>query len=92
MKTQVHVVISGRVQGVWFRAGTKEKADELGLTGWVKNMSTGDVEAVFEGDEPAVREMLVWCRRGPPLAKVTAVKETQNQYSGAFPDFSVLRK
>lgn len=92
MKTQVHVVISGRVQGVWFRAGTKEKADELGLTGWVKNTSTGDVEAVFEGDEPAVREMLVWCRRGPPLAKVTAVKETQNQYSGVFPDFSVLQK
>jgi acylphosphatase len=92
MKTQMHVVISGRVQGVWFRAGTKEKADELGLTGWVKNTSTGDVEAVFEGDEPAVREMLVWCRRGPPLAKVTAVKETQNQYSGAFPDFSILRR
>jgi acylphosphatase len=60
MKTQMHVVISGRVQGVWFRASTKEKADELGLTGWVKNNSKGDVEAVFEGDESAVREIIAW--------------------------------
>ncbi len=89
MNIQMHVVISGRVQGVWFRASTKEKADELGLTGWVRNTPLGDVEAVFEGDEASVRAMLAWCRRGPPLAKVTTVKETQGQYSGAFSGFSV---
>ncbi len=89
MNIQMHVVISGRVQGVWFRASTKEKADELGLTGWVRNTPRGDVEAVFEGDEASVREMLAWCRRGPPLAKVTTVKETQSQHSGAFSGFSV---
>jgi acylphosphatase len=92
MKTQAHVVISGRVQGVWFRASTKDKADELGLTGWVKNTARGDVEAVFEGEECTVREMLDWCWRGPPLAKVTAVKETRKPFSGIFSDFSVLRK
>jgi len=91
MKTQMHVVISGRVQGVWFRASTKEKADELGLTGWVRNTPKGDVEAVFEGEESVVREMLSWCRKGPALAKVTAVKETLAAYSGLFSDFSVLR-
>jgi acylphosphatase len=92
VKTQVHVVISGRVQGVWFRASTKEKADELGLTGWVKNTTRGEVEAVFEGEESTVREMLDWCWRGPPLAKVTVVKETKKPFSGMFPDFSVLHK
>jgi acylphosphatase len=91
MKTQAHVVIAGRVQGVWFRASTKEKADALGLTGWVKNTTRGDVEAVFEGEEGAVREMLDWCWRGPPLAKVTAVKETRKPFTGVFSEFSVLR-
>jgi acylphosphatase len=92
MKTQAHVIISGRVQGVWFRASTKEKADELGLTGWVRNTAKGDVEALFEGDEAAVAEMLAWCWKGPSLAEVTAVKETRNPFSGTFPDFSVIHK
>jgi acylphosphatase len=91
MKTQAHVVISGRVQGVWFRASTKEKADELGLTGWVKNTARGDVEAVFEGEEEVVRAMLDWCWRGPPLAKVTTVKETRKPFTATFSEFSVLR-
>jgi len=92
MKTQVHVMISGRVQGVWYRASTKEKADELALTGWVKNTAKGDVEAVFEGEEPAVNEMIAWCWKGPPLAQVTAVTETKKLYRGLFSDFSILHK
>jgi acylphosphatase len=89
MKTRVHVVISGRVQGVFFRASTGEKADELGLTGWVRNARDGDVEAVFEGEEGAVDEMLAWCHRGPPLAKVMKVMATPEAFTGEFREFSI---
>jgi acylphosphatase len=92
MKTQMHVVISGTVQGVWFRASTKQKAEALGLVGWVKNTPEGDVEALFEGEESVVNEMVAWCWKGPPLADVTDVKITQKKFSGMFSDFSVLRK
>ena len=91
MKTQVHVVISGRVQGVWYRASTRQKAEELGLTGWVKNTADGNVEAVFEGDESAVHEMIAWCRIGPPLAKVADVKIIQKRVDEEFTGFTVLR-
>jgi acylphosphatase len=91
MKTRVHVVISGQVQGVWYRASTKQKAEELGLVGWVKNTSDGNVEAVFEGDESTVTEMIAWCRKGPPLAQVTDVKISRKRVGGTCTDFSVLR-
>jgi acylphosphatase len=91
MKTRVHVVISGQVQGVWYRASTKEKAEELGLTGWVKNIAHGNVEAVFEGDESTVNEMIAWCRKGPPLAQVINVKVTRQRFGGEFVEFTVLR-
>ncbi len=58
MKIELYVLISGRVQGVWFRANTKNKADELGLSGWVKNTIDGKVEAVFEGDEKNIFNMI----------------------------------
>lgn len=71
MKTiRAHVVISGRVQGVFFREKTRQEALELGLAGWVRNNPDGTVEAVFEGPENRVREILLWCREGPPLARV----------------------
>ena len=89
MKTRVHVVISGRVQGVFFRANTGAKADELGLTGWVKNTPDGNVEAVFEGEEGAVEEMLSWCHKGPALAKVTKVSATTEAFTGEFSKFSI---
>ena len=91
MKTQAHVIISGRVQVVWYRASTKRKAEELGLTGWVKNTVNGNVEAVFEGDELTVHEMIAWCRVGPPLAQVANVKIIQERVGGEFTDFVVLR-
>jgi acylphosphatase len=78
MKESVYVVISGEVQGVWFRASTKKKADELGITGWVRNTPDGKVEAVFEGDENQLNIMIKWCHQGPPLSKVEKV-ETKNQ-------------
>ena len=91
MKTQFHVIISGRVQGVWYRASTKQKAEELGLTGWVKNTADGNVEAVFEGDETIVEEMIAWCRVGPLLARVAEVKIIQKHAGGKFTGFAILR-
>lgn len=67
---RAHVIIGGRVQGVWFRASTLETALDLGLAGWVRNLPTGDVEAVFEGGRQQVEGALGWCRRGPPGARV----------------------
>jgi acylphosphatase len=69
----VRVRISGRVQGVFFRASCARRADELGLSGWVRNMPDGHLEAVFEGPEPAVEDILAWCREGPPHARVDRV-------------------
>jgi len=92
MKIQVHVVISGRVQGVWYRANTKQKADELGLSGWVKNTAKGTVEAVFEGEETTVNEMIAWCWKGPSLARVTRVEIKQKRRGGQFTDFSVVHE
>lgn len=74
MKTRVHVIISGKVQGVCYRASTKQKADELGVTGWVKNTSDGNVEALFEAEKTVIDEMIAWCWIGPPLARVFDVK------------------
>jgi len=84
-------MISGRVQGVWYRASTKQKAQRLGLTGWVKNTADGTVEAVFEGEESTVYEMIAWCRVGPPLAQVTDVKIIQKRVCSEFTGFTILR-
>ena len=90
MKTQIHVIILGRVQGVWYRASTKQKAEELGLTGWVKNTFDGNVEAVFEGEESTVNEIIAWCWVGPPLAQVDDVKIIRKPASGEFKCFTIL--
>ena len=89
MKTNVHVLISGRVQGVWFRASTKQKAEKLRLKGWVRNTDDGYVEAFFQGDEKQVNEMINWCHQGPPLAKVEKVDVTKKQSVDMFKDFSI---
>lgn len=67
---RVRVIVTGRVQGVWFRASTRETALRLGLSGWVHNLAGGEVEGVFEGPRPAVEQAVAWCRRGPPAAQV----------------------
>ena len=89
MKTNIHVIISGRVQGVWFRASTKQKAEQLGLTGWVRNTPDGNVEAVFEGEENIVQEMLNWCHRGPPLSKVENIEVKNQKPTDGFNGFSI---
>jgi acylphosphatase len=70
------VVVQGRVQGVYFRESTRRTAEELGLSGWVRNLPAGGVEAVFEGSPEAVAQAVVWARGGPPAALVTLLSET----------------
>jgi acylphosphatase len=82
----VHVLISGLVQGVAFRAWTERRANALRLSGWVRNLPDGDVEAMFSGDTEAVEMMLAACRDGPPGARVTGVEVLgrTEPLSGAF--------
>lgn len=82
--------MSGRVQGVWFRANTKDKAEQLGLKGWVKNTKSGKVEAVFEGEEAIVKEMLEWCNKGPRLANVNEVKIDFEKSTEEFDEFNII--
>ena len=70
---RARVLVSGDVQGVFFRDSTREKAQALGLAGWVRNLPDGRVEAVFEGDDDRVGEMVSWCHEGPSDARVSDV-------------------
>jgi acylphosphatase len=79
---RVRVYISGQVQGVFFRTSCADRAEELGLSGWVRNVEGGGVEAVFEGTESAVEEMLTWCREGPPLARVDRIGSVDEAPTG----------
>jgi acylphosphatase len=72
-RTRAHVFVSGRVQGVFYRATTREQACERGVDGWVRNLDDGRVEAVFEGPEDAVREIVEWCHEGSSRARVDDV-------------------
>ena len=72
---RTRVEVEGRVQGVWFRQSTNQTAEELGVSGWVRNRSDGSVEAVFEGDEEAVANAVAWAHSGPANALVTEVRE-----------------
>jgi acylphosphatase len=72
-RARAHVVVSGHVQMVFFRQSTRQEARLRGLAGWVRNLPDGRVEAVFEGAEPLVQELLDWCHQGPPAAEVEQV-------------------
>lgn len=87
---RVHVVISGKVQGVGFRASTRRRANNLELAGWVKNTEDGDVEAVFEGEKDNIQEMLEWCQKGPSLARVMDV-EVEEEEPEILERFKVIR-
>jgi len=71
--TAVHLMVHGRVTGVFYRASAQEAASELGVTGWVRNRSSDCVEIHAEGDPEQLEKLIAWCRRGPALAKVTSV-------------------
>ena len=89
-KVRAHVFIKGRVQGVLFRYATRDEANLRGVKGWVRNLSDGRVEAVFEGDEEAVKRMISWCWVGPPGAKVISIDVEWEEYLGEYKDFRVL--
>lgn len=82
---RARVRVSGRVQGVFFRDSTREKAGQLGLSGWVGNLPDGDVEAVFEGPAEKVSEAVDWCREGPSHA---SVEDVDTEYEPARGDLS----
>ena len=88
-KVRAHAIISGRVQGVFFRMETKRAADRFGVSGWVRNQRDGTVEAIFEGDQDKVDAVLEWCNEGPPSAKVTDVNVQWQDYAGEFNKFDV---
>jgi len=86
---RAHVFVSGRVQGVSFRWYTQRQAQELELTGWVRNLWDGRVEAIFEGDEKAVQNAVVWCHQGPPSARVDDIDIKYETPSGEFKGFRI---
>jgi acylphosphatase len=88
-KVRARVIVEGRVQGVFFRHHTQEMAFRLGVKGWVKNRRDGRVEAVFEGGQEQVDQIIQWCHRGPSEAKVTRVYLNWEIYTGEFDDFSI---
>jgi len=87
----VHIVIKGRVQGVYFRASAKDVADEMGVTGWVKNTEDGDVEIMATGSKEQLEKLVDWCKVGPRRAVVTGVSVT-NREETAFNSFDVIRR
>lgn len=89
---RVHLIVSGRVQGVFFRHNTMKKAVELGLKGWVMNLPDGNVETVFEGIPQQVHEMIRWCHMGPTFADVKNVQEEWEEPTGEFSSFDLRYK
>ena len=87
MKVRAHVFVTGRVQGVFFRSETKHEAKKRGVTGWIRNLRDGRVEAVFEGEEDAVKRLVEFCKRGPRGARVTHVDVIMEEYTGEFKNF-----
>ena len=88
-KKRLHVVVSGRVQGVFFRHYTQLKAQELELAGWVRNCSDGTVETVFEGQADQAEKMLVWLHTGSPGARVSQVSVREETCTGDTADFII---
>jgi len=89
VKVRAHVFIRGMVQGVFFRSETRHEAKKRGVRGWVCNLPDGKVEAVFEGEEKRVKELIEFCKRGPPGAGVTGVDVVWENYTGEFGDFEI---
>jgi acylphosphatase len=86
----IEILISGEVQGVFFRVTAKDIADELGIKGWVKNTEDGNVQAIATGTQQQLDKFVKWCKQGPPKAKVENMKLTEVQEQ-TFNTFKVLR-
>ena len=91
MKIRVHILVSGKVQGVFFRSNTKNTAEALDVSGCVRNLPDGRVEAVFEGEKEEVDKMVEWCKKGPEYARVTGIEIIVEEYKGEFKGFLLRR-
>jgi len=89
MIKMVHVLISGKVQGVWFRATTKQQAEQRKVSGWVRNTSDGKVEAVFQGEVDAVDDLIAWCHQGSSMSDVSDVMVESMDDDKAFDGFDI---
>jgi acylphosphatase len=88
-KVRAHILVSGRVQGVFFRQSIQQKAQSFGAKGWVKNLPDGRVEAVFEGEENAIKMLVDFSRKGPKGALVTDFSLDWESFNGEFEDFEI---
>ena len=88
-RARLHLVISGRVQGVGFRFSAYDEARDLALAGWVRNLPNGDVEIVAEGSRKNLQMLAAWAHLGPPSAHVTNVREVSSDFTGEFSDFRI---
>jgi acylphosphatase len=86
---RLHLIVTGRVQGVFFRRATADEAYELGISGWARNRPDGSVEIVAEGKRRNLEMLLAWAHSGPPHARVDAVQVQWEQYSAEFSQFWV---
>jgi acylphosphatase len=86
----VHLIIKGKVQGVYYRASAKDVAKEVGVTGWVKNMPDGNVEAIVSGSEERVEKFIEWCRKGPKNAEVSEVIVSDSKEK-PLTDFRIIK-
>ena len=91
MKRAARIIVSGTVQGVFFRQFCKENADNLGLRGFVRNLTNGDVEIILEGEEKAILEMIDLCKTGPKHSIIRNVQIEERKFSDDFKDFKALR-
>ena len=89
MKKQLHIIVSGRVQGVFFRANAQKQARKLNLKGWCKNLPDRTVEILLEGEESQLEKFLVWCRKGPMFARVDNIETKWKRATGEFNLFSI---
>lgn len=89
MTTRKRVVVSGEVQGVFFRDTCRREADARGVAGWARNRADGAVEAVFEGEPASVEAMVAWCNQGPPMARVASVDVTDDELPEGLSGFRI---
>ena len=87
---RIRAIVSGRVQGVSYRASTATVARRLGLAGWVRNVDDGSVELEAEGPDDAVEKLVQWCHQGPPAARVTSVAVEERDATGVGRDFDIV--
>jgi acylphosphatase len=89
MKARATVNFKGRVQGVFFRANTRDFAEQVGVFGWVRNLPDGSVEAVFEGDKEGIEGLIAMCKTKQPHARVSSAKVQWDDYKGEFNGFEI---